>query len=69
MTRAAIAVSIVSTLLAETAAVSVSLPAYGQQAGLDGSWNGSGRITLPRELQKARVAGRPFDGNPAPQLA
>jgi hypothetical protein len=64
MIRAAIAVSIVSTLLAETAAVSV--PAYGQQAGLDGSWNGSGRITFPSgatESARCRATFRRQSGN------
>ena len=47
MTRAGFAGSIAGTLLAATMAISLSLPAYGQQAGLDGSWSGSGRVTLP----------------------
>ena len=66
MTRAAFAVSIAGTLLAATVAVSLSLPAYGQQAGLDGSWSGSGRVTLPSgatENARCRATFRRQSGN------
>ena len=65
MTRAAFAVSIAGGLLAATVAVSLSLPAYGQ-AGLDGSWSGSGRITLPSgatESARCRATFRRQAGN------
>ena len=66
MTRAAFAVSIASILLAATAAVSVSHPTYGQQARLDGSWSGSGRVTLPSgatENARCRATFRRQSGN------
>ena len=66
MTRAGFAVSIASTLFAATVAVSLSLPAYGQQAGLDGSWSGSGRFTLPSgatESARCRATFRRQSGN------
>ena len=66
MTRAGFAVSIAGTLLAATVAVSLSLPAHGQQAGLDGSWSGSGRVTLPSgatENARCRATFRRQSGN------
>jgi hypothetical protein len=66
MTRAGFAVNIASSLLATTVAVSLSLPAYGQQAGLDGSWSGSGRVTLPSgatESARCRATFRRQSGN------
>ena len=66
MSREAFTVSIACTLLAATAAVSLSLPAYGQQAGLDGSWSGSGQVTLPSgatERARCRATFRRQSGN------
>src|SRR5262245_43553598 len=65
MTRAPFAVT-ACTLLAATAAVSLPPPAYGQQAGLDGTWHGSGRATRPpgaTENARCRATFRRQSGN------
>jgi hypothetical protein len=66
MTSSALAVTIARTLFATAVAVSLSFPVYGQQAGLDGSWSGSGRITLPSgatESARCRATFRRQSGN------
>ena len=47
MARATFANLVACGLFAATVVVSVSFPARGQQAGLEGSWSGSGRVALP----------------------
>jgi hypothetical protein len=55
MTRTALARCAASGLLAATAVASIAIPAHGQQAGLEGSWSGGGRLVLSQgATEKAR---------------
>jgi hypothetical protein len=66
LTRAMFADWVACSLLAATVVVSGSLPARGQQAGLEGSWSGSGRVALPSgttERARCRATFRRQSGN------
>ena len=66
MARATFADLVACGLFAATVVVSVSLPARGQQAGLEGSWSGSGRFALPSgvtEIARCRATFRRQSGN------
>jgi hypothetical protein len=66
MMRATFAKWVVCSLLAATLVASASLPARSQQAGLEGSWRGSGRVVLPSggtETARCRATFRRQSGN------